>query len=135
MVEVDVHALKLEVGITGEANKTSDRHSAQLISISNLLAITVEAVLASNVLPGEESVFFSWSPTIDARDECSTYQKAAPIWLPYITQKKTRLALPSPSFPMSIFSESHLHIGRSGGEPIGKVVVSTEWGFFRGTTT
>ena len=27
MVEVDVHALQLEVGGTGEANKISDRHS------------------------------------------------------------------------------------------------------------
>lgn len=51
MVEVDVHTLQLEVGGTGEAKKISDRHSEESIVTKHSLAIAVETVLGSNLLP------------------------------------------------------------------------------------
>jgi hypothetical protein len=56
MVEVDVHALELEVGSTVVPNELSAAQSPARKSALNLLSITIETVLAGDGLPVFQSV-------------------------------------------------------------------------------
>ena len=82
MVEVDVHTLELEVGGTIVPNKISEMPSTGEFVAINLLSITIETVLAGNGLPVIQLVTCQLIPN-PGKKKLGTYQKAAPIWLPY----------------------------------------------------
>jgi hypothetical protein len=99
--EVDVQALELEVGgtiVPSQKYQTAIPRSSGIVEEyrRNLLAIAVKAVLASNGLPVVRvSTSFSFRHPIGGLSCCvgqffggrGTYQKAAPIWLPYKSPK------------------------------------------------
>lgn len=92
MVEVDVHTLQLEVRGTIVARKTLDRHFVSERVSRNLLAIAIEAMLASNGLPVESVSTMPVKVTMD--EEC--------VWGMNIPESGTNLVTLSPQIPISM---------------------------------
>lgn len=92
MVEVDVHTLQLEVGGAIVARTTLDRHFVSKRVSRNLLAIAIEAVLASNGLPVESVSMMPVKVTMD--EEC--------VWGMHIPESGTNLVTLSPQIPISM---------------------------------
>lgn len=80
LIEVDVHALELEVRGAIVPSPVSRACPLAVFQMGDLHAGAIETVLARDGLPARllGLLLSSW-----ARAGGSTHQKAAPIWLPY----------------------------------------------------
>lgn len=128
LVEVDVHALELELRSAVVTMRLSvpSRKRGQDQWAGNrrcIHAIAVEAVLARDGLPksrGQQRCFEVVSSRVERRGgglgaRAGTHQKAAPIWLPWETCQLQVAMIRSAGV-----DRSNLRIGRSEGEPRGE---------------
>jgi hypothetical protein len=116
MVEVDVHALELEVGGTVVPNQISAAQSTTRNSTLNLLSIAIETVLTGDGLPVIQSV------------NCEPMTRKKFRYLSARTRKRHQFGYPVIQYQFSpnpkVFpqrypsSRSNLHTGRFGGEPM-----------------
>ena len=85
MVEVDVHTLELEVGGSIVPSNILETRSTCSRNNGNLLSIAIETVLARDSLPLSQLARCQLMPEMAGEKvpDVVTYQKAAPIWLPY----------------------------------------------------
>jgi hypothetical protein len=116
MVEVDVHALELEVGGTVVPNKISAAQPTTRNSTLNLLSIAIETVLTGDGLPVIQSVNCEPMTRKKSRYPSARTRKRHQFGYPVIQDQFS----PNPQVFLQRYpsSRSNLHTGRFGGEPM-----------------